>query len=141
MERLCSWPSWISARTRSHSRKGPERPLRSPDHGYDGETVSPSPQSNSQTFRTSWLNAMTCWNAAGGRPLDSLRDRVGVSEVVEQEYWEAARDLDERDRERIGIETRHQPSGSRVEHPGTDVRYNCRSPDHPESRMNKGDPG
>ena len=22
------------------------------------------------------------WNAAGGRPLDSLRDRVGVSEVV-----------------------------------------------------------
>src|SRR6476661_10865613 len=29
--------------------KGPERPLGSPDHGYDGETVSPSPQSNSQT--------------------------------------------------------------------------------------------
>src|SRR5450631_3590394 len=49
MERLCSWPSWISARTRSHSRKGPERPLGSPDHGYDGETVSPSPQFNSQT--------------------------------------------------------------------------------------------
>src|ERR1700745_1674775 len=36
MERLCSWPSWISARTRSHSRKGPERPLGSPDHGCDG---------------------------------------------------------------------------------------------------------
>src|ERR1700730_18152348 len=49
MERLCSWPSWISARTRSHSRKGPERPLGSPDHGYDGETVSPSSQFNSQT--------------------------------------------------------------------------------------------
>ena len=49
MERLCSWPSWISARTRSHSRKGPERPLGSPDHGYDGETVSPFPPSNSQT--------------------------------------------------------------------------------------------
>src|SRR3984957_12248367 len=49
MERLCSWPSWISARTRSHFRKGPERPLVPPDHGYDGETVSPSPQSNSQT--------------------------------------------------------------------------------------------
>src|ERR1700722_5643250 len=49
MERLCSWPSWISARTRSHSEKGPERPLGSPDHGYDGETVSPFPQSNSQT--------------------------------------------------------------------------------------------
>ena len=49
MERLCSWPSWISARTRSHSRKGPERPLGSPDHGCDGETVSPFPQSNSQT--------------------------------------------------------------------------------------------
>ena len=49
MERLCSWPSWISARTRSHSRKGPERPHGSPDHGYDGETVSPFPPSNSQT--------------------------------------------------------------------------------------------
>src|SRR6516165_9235294 len=48
-ERLCSWPSWISARTRSHSAKGPERPLGSPDHRYDGETVSPFPQSNSQT--------------------------------------------------------------------------------------------
>jgi len=23
-ERLCSWPSWISARARSHSRLGPE---------------------------------------------------------------------------------------------------------------------
>ena len=44
MERLCPWPSWISARTRSHSEKGPERPLGSPDHGCDGETVSPSPQ-------------------------------------------------------------------------------------------------
>ncbi len=44
MERLCSWPSWISARTRSHSEKGPERPLVPPDHGGDGETVSPSPQ-------------------------------------------------------------------------------------------------
>src|SRR5262249_16619647 len=49
MERLCSWPSWISARIRSHSRKGPERPVGSPDHGCDGETVSPSPQSSSQT--------------------------------------------------------------------------------------------
>src|SRR5258708_2410571 len=49
MERLCSWPSWISARTRSHSEKGPERPLGSPDHGCDGETVSPFPPSNSQT--------------------------------------------------------------------------------------------
>src|SRR5882724_3877720 len=49
MERLCSWPSWISARIRSHSEKGPERPLVPLDHGCDGETVSPSPQSNSQT--------------------------------------------------------------------------------------------
>src|SRR6476659_7142946 len=49
MERLCSWPSWISARTRSHSEKGPGRLLVPPDHGCDGETVSPSPQSNSQT--------------------------------------------------------------------------------------------
>jgi hypothetical protein len=45
----CSWPSWISAHIRSHSEKGPERPLVPPDHGCDGETVSPSPQSNSQT--------------------------------------------------------------------------------------------
>jgi hypothetical protein len=29
--------------------ESPERPLGSPDHGYDGETVSPSPQFNSQT--------------------------------------------------------------------------------------------
>src|ERR1700751_1194934 len=43
---VCSRPS---ARIRSHSPKGPERPVGSPDHGCDGETVSPSPQSNSQT--------------------------------------------------------------------------------------------
>src|SRR5499433_1354971 len=49
MERLCSWPSWISARIRSHSRKGPERPVVPPDHGCDGETVSPSLHSSSQT--------------------------------------------------------------------------------------------
>src|ERR1700692_690841 len=48
--RLCSWPSWISAHIRPHSEKGPERPLVPPDHGCDGETVSPSPQSNSQTL-------------------------------------------------------------------------------------------
>ena len=29
--------------------EGPERPVGSPDHGCDGETVSPSPQSDSQT--------------------------------------------------------------------------------------------
>jgi ABC-type uncharacterized transport system substrate-binding protein len=34
---------------RSHSAKGPERPLVPPDHGCDGETVSPFLQSNSQT--------------------------------------------------------------------------------------------
>src|ERR1700722_17400003 len=27
MERLSSWPSWISARARSHSRLGPEGPM------------------------------------------------------------------------------------------------------------------
>ena len=42
-------PALGAGRTRSHSRKGPGRPLGSPDHGYDGETVSPFPQSNSQT--------------------------------------------------------------------------------------------
>ena len=45
----CSWPSWISARIRSHSRQGPKRPDVPPDRGCDGETVSPSPQSNPQT--------------------------------------------------------------------------------------------
>jgi hypothetical protein len=39
----------ISAHIRSHSRKGPEWPLVPPDHGCDGETVSPFLQSNSQT--------------------------------------------------------------------------------------------
>src|SRR6266536_3010951 len=59
MERFCSWPSWISARTRSHSRKGPERPLVPPDHGCDGETVSPSPQSDSQTRRVFFTLSVT----------------------------------------------------------------------------------
>src|ERR1700747_3345691 len=36
-----SWPSWISARVRSHSRIGPRRPVGSPDHERDGETVLP----------------------------------------------------------------------------------------------------
>ena len=40
----CSWPSWISARVRSQSRIGPRRPVGSPDHERDGETVLPSPQ-------------------------------------------------------------------------------------------------
>src|ERR1700756_5444469 len=48
-ERLSSWPSWISARARSHSRIGPRRPLGSPDHGRDGETVLHLLKSNSQT--------------------------------------------------------------------------------------------
>src|SRR5262245_3572215 len=38
----CSWPSWISARIRSHSRIGLRRPVGSPDHGCNGETVLPS---------------------------------------------------------------------------------------------------
>ena len=42
-------PHGYPARIRSHSRKGPERPVGSPDHGCAGETVSPSPQSSSQT--------------------------------------------------------------------------------------------
>src|ERR1700683_5049231 len=37
----------------SFCAKGPERPVGSPDHGCDGETVSPSPQSNSQTSAVS----------------------------------------------------------------------------------------
>src|SRR5215510_11190886 len=54
--KVCSWPLWISARVRSYSRKGPERPVVPPDQGRDGETVSPSPQSNSQTSAgTPWF--------------------------------------------------------------------------------------
>ena len=34
-----SWPSWISARVRSHSAIGPRRPVGPPDHERDGETV------------------------------------------------------------------------------------------------------
>jgi hypothetical protein len=49
VERSRSWPSWISARIRSHSRLGPERPDVPPDRGCAGETVAPSPHSNSQT--------------------------------------------------------------------------------------------
>src|ERR1700745_3663107 len=44
-----SWPLWISARVRSHSRIGPRRPVGSPDHERDGETVLPFFKSNSQT--------------------------------------------------------------------------------------------
>jgi phytoene dehydrogenase-like protein len=34
-----SWPLWISARVQSHSEIGPRRPVGSPDHERDGETV------------------------------------------------------------------------------------------------------
>src|SRR5262249_7636996 len=44
-----SWPTWISARVRSHSRIGPRRPVGSPDHERDGETVLHLLKSNSQT--------------------------------------------------------------------------------------------
>ena len=44
-----SWPSWISARVRSHSQIGPRRPVGPPDHGRDGETVLHLLKSNSQT--------------------------------------------------------------------------------------------
>ena len=48
-EHLAPRPPWISAHIRSHSRQGPGRPDVPPDHGCDGGTVSPFPQSNSQT--------------------------------------------------------------------------------------------
>src|SRR6476661_6400391 len=78
MERLCSWPSWISARTRSHSEKGPERSLGSPDHGCDGETVSPFPQSNCRPRQVSFASA-------GGRSsAGSISDRrAGTPPAVE----------------------------------------------------------
>ena len=43
-----SWPSWISARVRSHSEIGPRRPVGSPDHERDGERF-PFFKSNLQT--------------------------------------------------------------------------------------------
>jgi|SRR5450631_1612387 len=86
MERLCSWPSWISARTRSHSRKGPERPLGSPDHGYDGETVSPSPQFNSQT---SAGIAVTFLGCAGDQPWTS--PSAGPNALILCDLWLDAR--------------------------------------------------
>ena len=51
-------------RTWSHSEKGPERPLGSPDHGYDGETVSPFPQSSSQTSAGIFSSCYACFVAA-----------------------------------------------------------------------------
>ena len=41
--------------------KGPERPLVPPDHGCDGETVSPSPQSNSQTAAGILVPGISPW--------------------------------------------------------------------------------
>src|ERR1700756_4481914 len=37
-EPLSPWPSWISARVRSHSRLGPKGPYGPPDHERAGET-------------------------------------------------------------------------------------------------------
>jgi hypothetical protein len=61
---IASGPSWISAHIRSHSERGPERPLVPPDHGCDGETASPSPQSNSQTSAGSFSFAWWCQGSA-----------------------------------------------------------------------------
>jgi hypothetical protein len=59
----------------------------------------------------------------------------------EQEHRKAARNLDQRDRQRIGIEARHQPSGRGVIHPGADVGDNGRGPDHRKGPITKRDPG
>ena len=48
-----SWPSWISARVRSHSAIGPRRPDGSPDHERDGETVLHSSNSTRRPRRVS----------------------------------------------------------------------------------------
>jgi hypothetical protein len=59
----------------------------------------------------------------------------------EQEHRKATRNPDQRDRQRIGIEARHQPSGRGVVHPGADVDDDGRDPDHRKGSMTKRDPG
>src|SRR5246500_5891005 len=54
-----SWPSWISARVRSHSEIGPRRPVGSPDHERDGETVL---HSSNPTRRPRRVSPTTKWS-------------------------------------------------------------------------------
>jgi hypothetical protein len=49
--------------------KAPKRPLGSPDHGYDGETVSPSPQFNSQTSAGIAVHSSVAPGISLGHPL------------------------------------------------------------------------
>jgi hypothetical protein len=46
---VCSWPSWISARARSHSRLGPEGHMGHLITNALARPFSPSPHSDSQT--------------------------------------------------------------------------------------------
>jgi hypothetical protein len=55
-----SWPSWISARVRSHSEIGPRRPVGSPDHERDGETVF---HFSNPTCRPRRVSTTTKWSS------------------------------------------------------------------------------
>jgi hypothetical protein len=59
-----SWPSWISARVRSHSRIGPQRPVGSPDHERDGETVPVLIFRTSALKNRARLSVVQSWHAA-----------------------------------------------------------------------------
>src|SRR6187399_1565962 len=65
--------------------KGPERPLGSPDHGYDGETVSPSPQFNSQTS----AGSSTFFGYARDQPRTS--PSAGLNALILCDLWLDAR--------------------------------------------------
>ncbi len=77
------------------SRKGPKRPIGSPDHGCDGETVFPSPQSDSQASveRYTSLNGLgpkaqsrNARRNRGSRPCDArqLDGERGCQNIVMQ---------------------------------------------------------
>ncbi len=65
--------------------------------------------------------------------VDDVGERAGRQS--EQEQRQAHRHLNERDRERVGIEAGDQPAGRRVEHRGADVRNDAGGPDDGEGRM------
>jgi hypothetical protein len=61
-----------------------ERPLVPPDHGYDGETVSPSPQSNSQT---------SAGSGAFFEPASELGRKLCLPPAVEEQRIEIERNI------------------------------------------------
>src|ERR1700751_1848079 len=56
LELLCSWPSWILARVRSHYRTGLNGPFGSPVFAGAGKTEPPSRLILSQTSAGNWTS-------------------------------------------------------------------------------------